>query len=106
MEDGLTGRSDMHGPDTGPMLADLGDKVGTFYCRLSQSAVMEHPNRFISVWDEKGTLFTVKGMQNALRHTGDPANASRPSCTCPQGHEAVWCWHKRVAAAKLQEKNS
>jgi len=46
----------------------------------------------------------VQGMQGwvrATRHGGDIANASRPTCTCPMGHDIAWCSHRNAVYAFL-----
>jgi hypothetical protein len=59
-----------------------------------------YANGFIKVGD-----YYVQGMQNVMRSHGDPANASRPSCSCPKGFTELqrdWCDHKKVAYEYLK----
>jgi hypothetical protein len=56
-------------------------------------AITEHANGFIQVGQEY-----VQGMRSHYRVSSDRANASRPSCTCRNGHAPAWCEHKTLAA--------
>jgi hypothetical protein len=66
-----------------------------------------HPNGFISVWDDRGARFTVQGItRHALTaYSLDPANASRASCSCPNGFTELSrdeCEHKKAVRAKVR----
>lgn len=83
-----------------------GNLLTEYVPRSGDVSVQLNCNGFISVWDAAGKLFTVQGIQNALRYSSDPANASRPSCSCPQGFERTWCEHKRIAADAWRQANA